>query len=87
MINDGSYKNFTQTERLNRLEFLLVEKRKGEWYVGTVNVFADFPPSLLMQDDTNNRVYQQNTKHVKKTNTTIKRKAQKTMNWKTNENG
>jgi hypothetical protein len=66
---------------------VLVEKRKGEWYAGTVNVFADFPRSLLMQDDTNNRVYQQNTKHVKKTNTTIKRKAQKTMNWKTDENG
>jgi hypothetical protein len=64
---------------------VLVEKRKGEWYSGTVKAFADSPRPLLVQDDTSNRIYWRNTKHVKKTNTTIKRK--KTMNWKSEENG
>jgi hypothetical protein len=30
---------------------VLVEKRKGEWYAGNVIVFADFPRSLLVQDE------------------------------------
>jgi hypothetical protein len=58
---------------------VLVEEREVEWYSGTVKEFADNPRSLLVQDDTTNRVYRRNTKHVKKTNTTNKRKAKKHM--------
>jgi hypothetical protein len=54
---------------------VLVEEREVEWYSGTVKEFADNPRSLLGQHDKTNRVNQRNTKHVKKTNTTIKRKA------------
>jgi hypothetical protein len=40
---------------------VLVEERKGEWYSGTdVKEFADSPRSLLVQDDTSNRVYRRN---------------------------
>jgi hypothetical protein len=66
---------------------VLVEERKGEWFSRNVKEFADIPRSLLVQDYTTNRVYRQNTKHVKKTNMTIKRKVQKTMYWKSGENG
>jgi hypothetical protein len=89
----GSDRNSTQTDRLNRHGFLqsgdkvLVRERKREWHSGTVKMFADSPRSLLVQDDTSNRVYRRNTKHVKKTNTMNKRKAQKTMNWKKEQNG
>jgi hypothetical protein len=58
---------------------VLVEEQKEEWYSGTVKEFADSPRLLLVQDDTSKRVYRRNTKHVKKTNTQIERKAQKTM--------
>jgi hypothetical protein len=65
---------------------MLVQERKEEWYPGNVKELADNNPhSLLVQDDTSNRAYWQNTNHVIKTNTTIKRKAQKTINWKTEE--
>jgi hypothetical protein len=54
----------TQTTRLNRFckgDKMLVEERKGEWYSGTVKECADSPRSLLVQDDTSNRVYRRNT--------------------------
>jgi hypothetical protein len=66
---------------------VLVEERKGKLYYGTIKEFTGSLRSLLVQDDTSNRVYRRNTKYVKKTNTAIKRKAQKTMNWKSEENG
>jgi hypothetical protein len=58
---------------------VLVEEREVEWNFGTVKEFSDNPRSLLVQHDTTNRVYRRNTKPVKKTNTTVKRKAQKHM--------
>jgi hypothetical protein len=58
---------------------VLVEERKGKWYSGTIKEFVGSPRSLLVQDDTSNRVNRRNIKHVKKTNTTLKRNAQKTM--------
>ncbi len=50
-----------------------MEDRKGQWYSETVQRLDDAPRSYWVRDDTNNKLYRRNSRHLRPTKTTIKK--------------